>query len=56
MNANVTDDKVNATATGGLMASAMVAVIAVLAFVMMSNIQTPTSFARRDLIKGKINK
>ncbi len=52
----VTDDKVNATATGGLLISLMVALIAVFGLVMMAKIQTPKSFARRDLIKGRINK
>ena len=53
---NTTDDKVNSTATAGLLISGLVTVIAIFAFVMMANIQTPQSFAKKDLIKGKINK
>ena len=50
------DSNVNATATGALMISLLVTLITVFGMVMMANIQTPKSFARRDLIKGRINK
>ena len=67
MNARLLDDdtdtndtaqesKVNATATGGLLVAALITGIVVFAMVMMANIQTPQAFARRDLVKGKINK
>ena len=50
------ESKVNATATGGLLVAALITGIVVFAMVMMANIQTPQAFARRDLVKGKINK
>ena len=47
---------VNETATGALIISFVVALIAAFGLIMMGNIQTPISFARRDLVKGSINK
>ena len=50
------NDKVNATATGGLMISLLVTLIAVFGLVMMANIQTPKTFVKKNLIKGRINR
>jgi len=49
------DQKINSEATGGLLVSLLIALIATFGFIMMANIQTPKSFARRDLVKGRIN-
>ncbi|MDR3737112.1 MAG: hypothetical protein P4L10_16465 [Acidobacteriaceae bacterium] len=51
-----TEQYISSQATGALLVSGMITVLAVLAFVLMGNIQTPKTFARRDLVKGKINK
>ena len=53
---NATDVLATPTATAALLISTFLTLITIFAMVMMSNIQTPKSFARRDLVKGKINK
>ena len=50
------DAKISATGLAGILVSVMVALITIFALVMMADIQTPKSFAKRDLIKGKVNK
>eukprot|EP00826_Nyctotherus_ovalis_P051029 TRINITY_DN633_c0_g5_i4.p3 TRINITY_DN633_c0_g5~~TRINITY_DN633_c0_g5_i4.p3 ORF type:complete len:133 (-),score=28.64 TRINITY_DN633_c0_g5_i4:153-551(-) len=48
--------KINATATGALLISLTMGLIAAFGLIMMGRIQTPQAFAKRDLIKGSINK
>lgn len=48
--------KINATATGALLISLTMGLITAFGLIMMGQIQTPQAFAKRDLIKGSINK
>ena len=48
--------KVYATATGALLISLMTGLLAAFGLIMMARIQTPQTFAKRNLIKGTINK
>lgn len=53
---NVTAAEINSTGIGGLATGIFACLIAVFGFVMMGNIQTPKSFAKKDLVKGRINR
>lgn len=53
---NATDPEINSTGVAGLAVGIFISIITALGFIMMGNIQTPKSFAKKDLIKGRINK
>ena len=54
--ASNSNSKVTSTAVGGVAVGFLIVLISIFGFSMMGNIQTPQSFAKKDLMKGKINK